>query len=169
MTRQAIQLGTHGSAHAACSRRRSFVERGYRFRPADARERHGSGGADGIRPPRRPPLAVGRPWGAYTVLQEAPGFKIKRIEVKPGASLSLQLHHRRSEHWVVVSGTARCTRDDDVYTVGANESTYIPSNTRHRLANPGNEPLVIIEVQCGDYVGEDDIVRFDDVYGRVKT
>ncbi len=112
---------------------------------------------------------VGRPWGAYTVLQEGPRFKIKRIEVKPGAALSLQLHHHRSEHWVVVSGTARCTRDEDVYLVGANESTYIPSNTRHRLENPGTEPLVMIEVQCGDYVGEDDIVRFDDVYGRVRT
>ena len=112
---------------------------------------------------------VGRPWGAYTVLQEGPRFKIKRIEVKPGGSLSLQLHHHRSEHWVVVSGTARCTRDDEVYLVGANESTYIPSNTRHRLENPGTEPLVMIEVQCGDYVGEDDIVRFDDVYGRTKS
>jgi mannose-1-phosphate guanylyltransferase len=111
---------------------------------------------------------VSRPWGAYTVLQEGPRFKIKRIEVKPGGALSLQLHHHRSEHWVVVSGTARCTRDDEVYTVGANESTYIPTNTRHRLENPGTEPLVMIEVQCGDYVGEDDIVRFDDVYGRVK-
>ena len=111
---------------------------------------------------------VGRPWGAYTVLQEGPRFKIKRIEVKPGASLSLQLHHHRSEHWVVVSGTARCTRDEDVYLIGPNESTYIPSNTRHRLANPGTEPLVMIEVQCGDYVGEDDIVRFDDQYGRAK-
>jgi mannose-1-phosphate guanylyltransferase len=111
---------------------------------------------------------VGRPWGAYTVLQEGPRFKIKRIEVRPGGALSLQMHRQRSEHWVVVSGTARCTRDDDVYLVGANESTYIPSNTRHRLENPGTEPLVMIEVQCGDYVGEDDIVRFDDVYGRVK-
>jgi mannose-1-phosphate guanylyltransferase len=112
---------------------------------------------------------VARPWGAYTVLQEGPRFKIKRIEVKPGAALSLQLHHHRSEHWVVVSGAARCTRDDDVYVIGANESTFIPSNTRHRLENPGREPLVIIEVQCGDYVGEDDIVRFDDAYGRVKS
>ncbi len=110
---------------------------------------------------------VGRPWGAYTVLQEGPCFKIKRIEVKPGASLSLQLHHRRSEHWVVVSGTARVTRDEDVFLVGANESTYIPVETRHRLENPGAEPLVMIEVQCGDYLGEDDIVRFDDMYGRV--
>ena len=80
---------------------------------------------------------VGRPWGAYTVLQEGPCFKIKRIEVKAGASLSLQLHHRRSEHWIVVSGTARVTRDEDVYLIGANESTYIPVETRHRLENPG--------------------------------
>ena len=112
---------------------------------------------------------VARPWGAYTVLQEGPGFKIKRIEVKPGASLSLQLHHRRSEHWVVVSGTARVTRDEEVFLVGANESTYIPVETRHRLENPGEQPLVMIEVQCGDYLGEDDIVRFDDIYGRVPA
>jgi mannose-1-phosphate guanylyltransferase / mannose-6-phosphate isomerase len=111
---------------------------------------------------------VARPWGAYTVLQEGPGFKIKRIEVKPGAALSLQLHHRRSEHWVVVRGTARVTREEDVYLVRANESTFIPVETRHRLANPGTDPLVMIEVQCGDYVGEDDIVRFDDQYGRVR-
>jgi mannose-1-phosphate guanylyltransferase len=112
---------------------------------------------------------VARPWGAYTVLQEGPSFKIKRIEVKSGASLSLQLHHRRSEHWVVVRGTARVTRDDDVYLIGANESTYIQIETRHRLENPGSEPLVMIEVQCGDYLGEDDIVRFDDKYGRVPA
>jgi mannose-1-phosphate guanylyltransferase/mannose-6-phosphate isomerase len=112
---------------------------------------------------------VGRPWGAYTVLQEGPCFKIKRIEVKAGAALSLQLHHRRSEHWIVVSGTARVTRDDDVFLIGANESTYIPVETRHRLENPGTEPLVMIEVQCGDYLGEDDIVRFDDKYGRIPA
>jgi mannose-1-phosphate guanylyltransferase/mannose-6-phosphate isomerase len=112
---------------------------------------------------------VARPWGAYTVLQEGPCFKIKRIEVKVGASLSLQLHHRRSEHWVVVSGSARVTRDDQVYLVGPNESTYIPVETRHRLENPGSEPLVMIEVQCGEYLGEDDIVRFDDKYGRVPA
>ena len=110
---------------------------------------------------------VARPWGAYTVLQEAPGFKIKRIEVKPGAALSLQLHHRRSEHWVVVAGTARVTRGEDTFDIGANGSTYIPVETRHRLENPGSGPLVMIEVQCGDYLGEDDIVRFDDKYGRV--
>jgi len=112
---------------------------------------------------------VARPWGAYTVLEEGPGFKIKRIEVKPGAALSLQLHHRRSEHWVVVNGTARVTRDADVFDIGANESTYIPVETRHRLENPGTAPLVMIEVQCGDYLGEDDIVRFDDKYGRTPV
>lgn len=109
---------------------------------------------------------VARPWGTYTVLEEGPGFKIKRIEVKPGACLSLQLHHRRSEHWVVVQGTARVTRGDAVFDIGANESTYIPVETRHRLENPGTGVLAIIEVQCGDYLGEDDIVRFEDRYGR---
>ncbi|MBS0319760.1 MAG: mannose-1-phosphate guanylyltransferase/mannose-6-phosphate isomerase [Proteobacteria bacterium] len=110
---------------------------------------------------------VARPWGTYTVLQEAPGYKIKRIEVKSGATLSLQMHHRRSEHWVVVSGSARVTRGDDVFDLAPNESAYIPVGMRHRLANVGSAPLAIIEVQCGEYVGEDDIVRFDDVYGRV--
>jgi len=112
---------------------------------------------------------VARPWGAYTVLQERPGFKIKRIEVKPGGQLSLQLHHRRSEHWVVVSGDAHVTNGDRVQTLRTNESTFIPPETRHRLENKGSEPLVMIEVQCGDYLGEDDIVRFDDQYGRVKA
>jgi len=110
---------------------------------------------------------VARPWGAYTVLEDAPGFKIKRIEVKPGAALSLQLHHRRSEHWVVVAGVAKVTRGEDTFMVTANGSTYIPVETKHRLENPAKDPLVIIEVQCGDYLGEDDIVRFDDKYGRV--
>jgi mannose-1-phosphate guanylyltransferase len=109
---------------------------------------------------------VTRPWGSYTLLEEGPGFKIKRIEVRPGAALSLQLHHRRSEHWVVVQGLARVTRGEDVFDIGPNESTYIPVETRHRLENPGTAPLAIIEVQCGDYLGEDDIVRFDDRYGR---
>ena len=112
---------------------------------------------------------VSRPWGAYTVLQEGPGFKIKRIEVKPGAALSLQMHAHRSEHWVVVSGEARVTNGERVYPVLVNESTFIPLQTRHRLENTGVEALVMIEVQCGDYVGEDDIVRFDDQYGRVKV
>jgi mannose-1-phosphate guanylyltransferase len=109
---------------------------------------------------------VMRPWGAFTVLQEGPGFKIKRIEVKPGAALSLQAHAHRSEHWVVVSGEARVTNGDRVYDIGVNESTFIPVGSRHRLENPGADALLLIEVQCGDYVGEDDIIRFDDRYGR---
>jgi len=109
---------------------------------------------------------VARPWGTYTTLQEGPNFKIKRIEVKPGASLSLQMHHHRSEHWVVVSGTGKVTVDDTVVLLAPNESTYVPVGAKHRLENPGRVPLTLIEVQCGDYVGEDDIVRFDDVYGR---
>jgi mannose-1-phosphate guanylyltransferase/mannose-6-phosphate isomerase len=109
---------------------------------------------------------VARPWGTYTVLQEGARFKIKRIEVKPGQTLSLQMHHHRSEHWIVVSGTAKVTCDDKTFLVAANESTYIPIGTRHRLENPGVMDLVMIEVQCGDYLGEDDIVRFEDKYGR---
>lgn len=109
---------------------------------------------------------VARPWGTYTVLEEAPGFKIKRIEVKPGASLSLQMHHHRSEHWVVVNGTAKITNGDKEILIQANESTYIPAGQKHRLENPGIIPCVMIEVQCGVYLGEDDIVRFDDKYGR---
>ena len=95
-------------------------------------------------------------------------FKIKRIEVKPKAKLSLQMHHHRSEHWVVVLGTARVTNDDKVYNVHINESTYIPPSTRHRLENPGMFPFIIIEVQSGEYLEEDDIVRIDDDYERVK-
>jgi mannose-1-phosphate guanylyltransferase / mannose-6-phosphate isomerase len=110
---------------------------------------------------------VARPWGTYTVLLEGPRFKIKRIEVKPNQTLSLQMHHHRSEHWIVVSGTARVSCDERTYLVAANESTYIPIGTRHRLENPGVVDLVMIEVQCGDYLGEDDIVRFEDKYGRV--
>jgi mannose-1-phosphate guanylyltransferase/mannose-6-phosphate isomerase len=109
---------------------------------------------------------VARPWGTYTVLQEGPRFKIKRIEVRPGQSLSLQMHHHRSEHWIVVSGTAQVTCDDRTFLVSANASTYIPIGSRHRLENPGVMQLVMIEVQCGDYLGEDDIVRFEDRYGR---
>jgi mannose-1-phosphate guanylyltransferase len=111
---------------------------------------------------------VTRPWGAYTVLQEGPGFKIKRIEVKPGGALSLQLHRRRSEHWVVVHGVAQVTCGDRQYAVEANESTFIPVGCRHRLENRAAEPLVMIEIQCGDYVGEDDIERFDDRYERPR-
>ena len=112
---------------------------------------------------------VSRPWGTYTLLEEAPGFKIKRIEVRPGAALSLQLHHRRSEHWVVVRGVAYVTNGEREFDVPPNESTFIPVRTRHRLENRGAEPLVIIEVQCGDYLGEDDIVRFEDRYGRTPA
>lgn len=109
---------------------------------------------------------VFRPWGTYTVLEEAPGFKIKRIEVNPGASLSLQMHHYRSEHWVVVSGSAKVINGDKEIFIQENESTYIPVGEKHRLENPGKVPCVMIEVQCGSYLGEDDIVRFDDRYGR---
>lgn len=109
---------------------------------------------------------VCRPWGTYTVLEEAPGFKMKRIEVKPGARLSLQLHHHRSEHWIVVHGEAVVVNGDEEIVVKQNESTYIPSGHKHRLENRTKDALVLIEVQCGDYLGEDDIVRFDDNYGR---
>jgi mannose-1-phosphate guanylyltransferase/mannose-6-phosphate isomerase len=110
---------------------------------------------------------VVRPWGAYTVLEEGPGFKIKRIVVKPGASLSLQMHHHRSEHWVIVSGTAEVVNGEETIILKANQSTYIPAGYKHRLANLGESDLALIEVQCGHYLGEDDIVRFEDVYGRV--
>jgi mannose-1-phosphate guanylyltransferase/mannose-6-phosphate isomerase len=109
---------------------------------------------------------VARPWGTYTVLEEGSNFKIKRIVVKPGASLSLQMHYHRSEHWIVVSGTASVVNDDKNMLIRTNESTYIPAGHRHRLENPGRTDLVMIEVQSGEYLGEDDIVRFDDVYGR---
>lgn len=112
---------------------------------------------------------VHRPWGTYTVLEEGPGFKIKRIEVKPGARLSLQSHKQRSEHWIVVRGTARVTNGEREFDVQTNESTFIPSGNRHRLENATREALAIIEVQSGPYLGEDDIVRYDDQYGRVKA
>ena len=110
---------------------------------------------------------VYRPWGSYDSVDEDEGFQVKRITVNPGASLSLQKHYHRAEHWVVVSGTAEVTRGDDVYMVSKNQSTYIPIGEKHRLRNPGKIPLKLIEVQSGDYLGEDDIERFDDVYGRV--
>ncbi len=109
---------------------------------------------------------VHRPWGTYTVLEEGPRFKIKRIVVKSGASLSLQYHHRRSEHWVVVSGSARIVNGEREITLAADQSSYIPAGTAHRLANPGEVDCVMIEVQSGDYLGEDDIVRLEDNYGR---
>ena len=112
---------------------------------------------------------VFRPWGRYTVLAEGDGYKVKRITVNPGAQLSLQLHYHRSEHWTVISGTGRLILDDKEVFFRENESTYIPIGVRHRLENPGQLPLSIIEVQNGKYLGEDDIVRFDDVYGRNKN
>jgi mannose-1-phosphate guanylyltransferase/mannose-6-phosphate isomerase len=109
-----------------------------------------------------------RPWGSYSVLNESQHFKIKRIEVNPGASLSLQMHYHRSEHWIVVSGTARVINDENELIVNINESTYIRAGHKHRLENPGLLNLVLIEVQSGEYVGEDDIVRFEDHYGRCE-
>ncbi|MBU1235849.1 MAG: mannose-1-phosphate guanylyltransferase/mannose-6-phosphate isomerase [Gammaproteobacteria bacterium] len=109
---------------------------------------------------------VSRPWGTYTVLEEGKRFKMKRIEVKPGASLSLQMHHHRSEHWIVVSGMAKVVIGDHELFVDTNQSTYIPAGHKHRLENPGILDLVMIEVQSGEYLGEDDIVRFEDNYGR---
>jgi mannose-1-phosphate guanylyltransferase/mannose-6-phosphate isomerase len=111
-------------------------------------------------------LTIHRPWGSYTVLEEGPGFKVKRVTVNPGGRLSLQLHHKRSEHWVVIAGTARVTRGNEVFDLQIGESTAIPVETRHRLENPGQEILHIIEVQNGPYLGEDDILRFQDDYGR---
>ncbi|SIT43938.1 mannose-1-phosphate guanyltransferase [Paraburkholderia ribeironis] len=109
---------------------------------------------------------VRRPWGFYDSIDHGDRFQVKRIVVMPGARLSLQMHHHRAEHWVVVSGTALVTRGDEQFLLGENESTYIPIGIRHRLENPGRVPLQIIEVQSGAYLGEDDIVRFDDKYGR---
>lgn len=109
---------------------------------------------------------VYRPWGHYQNLEDGDGFLVKRIVVNPGAKLSLQYHHKRAEHWVVVDGTARVTNGDDTFDLGPNQSTYIPLGVAHRLENPGAAPLHLIEVQSGDYIGEDDIVRLEDTYGR---
>ena len=109
---------------------------------------------------------VYRPWGSYDSIDADHGFQVKRIIVNPGASLSLQKHHHRAEHWIVVSGTAEVTCGERVFMVNKNESTYIPIGEKHRLSNPGKIPLQLIEIQSGDYLGEDDIVRFEDVYGR---
>jgi mannose-1-phosphate guanylyltransferase/mannose-6-phosphate isomerase len=109
-----------------------------------------------------------RPWGEYDAIDEGDRFKVKRIIVKPGASLSLQMHHHRAEHWIVVKGTARVTRDNKTFLLAENESTFIPVGTKHRLENLGTIPLEMIEVQSGSYLGEDDIERFDDHYGRAQ-
>jgi mannose-1-phosphate guanylyltransferase/mannose-6-phosphate isomerase len=109
---------------------------------------------------------VHRPWGYYEGVDAGPGFQVKRLMVKPGHRISLQRHRRRAEHWVVVSGVARVTRDDEIIELQPNQSTYIPVGMRHRLENAGTEPLLIVEVQSGDYLGEDDIERFEDSYNR---
>jgi mannose-1-phosphate guanylyltransferase/mannose-6-phosphate isomerase len=109
---------------------------------------------------------VHRPWGYYESVDAGPGFQVKRLMIKPGHKLSLQMHHQRAEHWVVVSGTARVTRGEEVFALERNQSTYIPVGAKHRLENPGTAPLLIVEVQSGSYLGEDDIVRFEDSYNR---
>jgi mannose-1-phosphate guanylyltransferase/mannose-6-phosphate isomerase len=109
---------------------------------------------------------VFRPWGAYESIDVGERHQVKHITVKPGQRLSLQQHNKRAEHWIVVRGTAQVTRGEEVFRLSENESTYIPLGTRHRLENPTDQPLHLIEVQSGSYLGEDDIVRFDDKYGR---
>lgn len=109
-----------------------------------------------------------RPWGSFTVLEEGKGYKIKRIEVKPGHRLSLQMHHHRSEHWIVVSGTAKVVCGDQEILLCTNQSTYVPACTAHRLENSGVIPLILIEVQNGEYLGEDDIIRYQDDYARTN-
>jgi mannose-1-phosphate guanylyltransferase/mannose-6-phosphate isomerase len=112
------------------------------------------------------PAKVARPWGSYESVAAGPRFQVKHIVVDPGEKLSLQKHQHRSEHWVVVRGSAEVTVGDTVSILEENQSAYIPANTKHRLANPGSVPLELVEVQCGAYLGEDDIERFDDEYGR---
>jgi mannose-6-phosphate isomerase len=124
------------------------------------------GGADGAADGAGDLAGEARPWGAYVVLDDGPLAKVKRITVDPGQRLSLQVHHRRAEHWVVVSGTALVTLDGEEREVRAGQAVDIPTGTPHRVRNPGHEPLVFVEVQLGEYFGEDDIVRLDDDYGR---
>jgi len=107
-----------------------------------------------------------RPWGTYEVLEDLEDYKVKKIVVNPGHRLSLQSHNRRSEHWVITSGTAVVTIDDGQHTLVPNQYIHVPLGARHRIENPGTDPLVFIEVQCGDYLGEDDIVRYQDDYKR---
>ena len=112
---------------------------------------------------------VFRPWGSYDSVDNGDRFQVKRLVVNPGATLSLQMHHHRAEHWIVVSGTAEITCDERVFFLSENQSTFIPVGAKHRISNPGRVPLHIIEVQSGSYLGEDDIVRFEDNYGRQGT
>src|SRR5262249_36390974 len=109
---------------------------------------------------------VFRPWGWYDSIESGTGFQVKRIGVSPGQKLSLQMHHKRAEHWIVIKGTATVTIDEKVFDLGVNQSCFIPLQAKHRLENKTAEPVELIEVQCGSYTGEDDIVRFEDVYGR---
>ena len=111
-------------------------------------------------------VEVFRPWGSYQQVDEGTRFQVKRLVVKPGEKLSLQRHHHRAEHWIVVKGTAKVTRDDETFLISENESVYLPLGCRHRLENPGKILLEIIEVQVGSYLGEDDIVRYADDYNR---
>ena len=113
-------------------------------------------------------LTMNRPWGSYTVLEEGARYKIKRIYVRPLHKLSLQMHYHRSEHWVIVSGTANVTIQDEEKLVHEGQSIFVPKSSIHRVENPGKVPLEIIEVQVGEYLGEDDIVRLEDIYGRIK-
>jgi mannose-1-phosphate guanylyltransferase/mannose-6-phosphate isomerase len=124
----------------------------------------GNEARQGARPDEEARIA--RPWGSYVSVDSGPRFQVKRIFVNPGAALSLQMHHHRAEHWIVVRGTAEVTCGDKVFLLSEDQSTYIPLGTTHRLSNPGRLPLEIIEIQSGAYLGEDDIVRFDDLYGR---
>ena len=149
-----IIIDTHDAILVADRNRAQDVKYLYASLKADGHEAH------------KLHRTVHRPWGTYTILEESARFKIKRIEVKPGGKLSLQMHHHRSEHWVVVSGMAKVTNGELEVLVNTNESTYIPPGHKHRLENVGVVDLVMIEVQSGEYLGEDDIVRFDDKYGR---
>jgi mannose-1-phosphate guanylyltransferase/mannose-6-phosphate isomerase len=121
------------------------------------------------RPEADTPVKVERPWGYYEVLSRGPGYQMKRIVVKSNGKLSLQYHRHRAEHWIVMKGQVEVTRDDEVFILLANESTFIPLGAVHRLHNPFRNPVTIIEVQTGTYLGEDDIVRIEDVYGREST
>jgi len=124
-------------------------------------------GVDGKASPAEPALRrETRPWGWYASVDQGPGHQVKRIHVEPGQRLSLQLHHRRAEHWVVIRGLAEVTVGDRIERLAAGQTVFIPVGEKHRLANPGTDVLEIVEVQLGDYLGEDDIVRFEDAYGR---
>ena len=112
------------------------------------------------------PLRTVRPWGAFEGLRQGPGFQVKLLTINPNAGISLQYHNHRAEHWVVVAGRARVTRNEEILELNANQSTYIAAGIHHQLENPGSEPLHVVEVQSGDYLGEDDIIRLEDRYGR---